>query len=117
MRVLQIRCTPLGNRRRISIPQAFTRSLVGAIFTSSLTVYWVRPFLAPSAEAALGVFTAASPGSGRSSTSAARPGGTTWRPRWSSTTAGTDADGGSGPSAGPLVGAGASPLALGGPVC
>jgi len=57
MRVLQIRCTPLGNRRRISIPQALTRSLVGAIFTSSVTVYWVRPFLAPPAELVLGVLT------------------------------------------------------------
>jgi uncharacterized RDD family membrane protein YckC len=57
MRVLQIRCTPLGNRRRISIPQAFTRSIVGALFTSSITAYWVRPFLAPGAEAALGVLT------------------------------------------------------------
>ena len=57
MRVLQIRCTPLGNRRRISIPQALTRSFVGAIFTSSFTAYWVRPFLAPPAEAVLGAFT------------------------------------------------------------
>ena len=57
MRVLQIRCTPLGNRRRISIPQAFTRSIVGAIFTSSFAVYWIRPFLAPSAEAVLGILT------------------------------------------------------------
>ncbi len=57
MRVLQIRCTPLGNRRRISIPQAFTRSIVGAVFTSSFAVYWIRPFLAPAAETALGVCT------------------------------------------------------------
>ncbi|HEV3211929.1 MAG TPA: RDD family protein [Acidimicrobiales bacterium] len=57
MRVLQIRCTPIGNRRRISIPQAFTRSIVGALFTTSITVQFVRPFLAGWAEAALAVLT------------------------------------------------------------
>jgi uncharacterized RDD family membrane protein YckC len=57
MRVLQIRCTPIGNRRRISIPQAFTRSLTGAIFTSAITVIFVRPFLPGWGEAALGFFT------------------------------------------------------------
>ena len=57
MRVLQIRCTPIGNRRRISIPQALTRSIVGAVFTSSITVLILRPFLPGWAEAALGGLT------------------------------------------------------------
>jgi len=53
MRVLQIRCTPMGNRRRISIPQALTRSLVGALFTTSIVVTFVRPLLPGWAEASL----------------------------------------------------------------
>jgi uncharacterized RDD family membrane protein YckC len=53
MRVLQIRCTPIGNRRRISIPQALTRSFVGALFTSSITILVLRPFLPVGAEAAI----------------------------------------------------------------
>ena len=53
MRILQIRCTPIGNRRRISMPQALTRSIAGALFTSSVTVVFVRPFLPGAAEAGI----------------------------------------------------------------
>lgn len=45
MRVLQVRCTPLGQRRRITLPQALTRSLFGACFVSSVPLSFVLPWL------------------------------------------------------------------------
>jgi uncharacterized RDD family membrane protein YckC len=57
MRILQIRCLPTGNRRRISMPQALTRSAFGAVFTSSLPVVFLRPLLPPAAELGLSLAT------------------------------------------------------------
>ncbi len=43
MRFLQVRCTPLGSRRRITIPQALTRSLCGAVFVFSIPFDFLLP--------------------------------------------------------------------------
>jgi uncharacterized RDD family membrane protein YckC len=53
MRIAQIRCVPMGNRRRISMPQALTRSVFGALFTSSVGAVLVRNFLPAAADTAL----------------------------------------------------------------
>jgi uncharacterized RDD family membrane protein YckC len=45
MRILGIRCVPVHGRRRISMPQALTRSVTGAIFTFSSPIILFRGFL------------------------------------------------------------------------
>jgi RDD family len=53
MRAVQIRCTPVAGRRRITIPQALTRSIVAAFFTSTLPLFFLRPVLTGSVLLAL----------------------------------------------------------------
>jgi uncharacterized RDD family membrane protein YckC len=45
MRILGVRCVPVHGRRRISMPQALTRSVAGAVFTFSSPIVLVRGFL------------------------------------------------------------------------
>ncbi len=60
MRVLQVRCTALGNRRRITIPQALTRSLVAAPLTSAAALLVIYKYLPPVPDTALFVIAAIS---------------------------------------------------------
>jgi|GEM_PF-1493242 uncharacterized RDD family membrane protein YckC len=55
MRILQIRCVPFHGRRRISMPQALTRSVTGAVFTLWYPVLLLRAFLPPSVDLAIGL--------------------------------------------------------------
>jgi len=57
MRILQIRCVPVHGRRRISVPQALTRSVAGAVFTASVPVLVLRAYLPASVDLALGAAT------------------------------------------------------------
>ena len=55
MRILQIRCAPFHGRRRISVPQALTRSVTGAIFTLWYPVLLLRAFLPPWLDLTIGL--------------------------------------------------------------